>query len=152
MESSRFEPIHYKARKLLEEERFHFEHARGWVARLGATQAGRDALHEALEPAWLDCLRGFGPSGDALAGSLADAGITSGDADALRGRWLERVGPVVEAAGLSFVERTPEGWASARTVDWEGWSSERRRNAEGGPDPETLARVRGDRNRALLMD
>jgi phenylacetate-CoA oxygenase PaaI subunit len=152
MESSRFEPIHYKARKLLEEERFHFEHARGWAARLAMTDAGREALQEALEPAWRDCLRGFGPSGDPLARSLADAGITSGDADVLRARWLERVGPVVEASGLPFAEQTPDGWASDREIDWEGWSAERRRDADGGPDPETLSRVRGDLNRALLMD
>ena len=35
LKDSRFEPLHYKVRKVLEEERFHFEHGRGWLARAG---------------------------------------------------------------------------------------------------------------------
>ena len=38
---SRFEPIHYKVRKLLDEERFHFDHGQGWAFALVA--ARRDA-------------------------------------------------------------------------------------------------------------
>lgn len=152
MESSRFEPIHYKARKLLDEERFHFEHARGWVARLSMTEAGREALRAALGAAWESCLRSFGPSDDPLGNSLAEAGVTSSRPDGLRSLWLARVGPVTDAAGLALAERTPTGWVSSIDVDWTGWSAERRRQSSGGPDPDTLARVRGDRNRALLMD
>ncbi len=152
MEASRFEPLHYKVRKLLEEERFHFEHARGWTARLGGTAAGREGLGEAFEPAWRACLRWFGPDDDPLATSLADAGITAGPAGELRARWLARVGPVVHSAGLDLA--SPEGGAWTTRVEpaWDDWSAERRRAADGGPDGDTLSRVRGDLNRALLMD
>ena len=40
LHDSRFEPIHYKVRKLLDEERFHFEHGRGWTMRLAETPGG----------------------------------------------------------------------------------------------------------------
>lgn len=154
LRDSRFEPIHYKVSKLLEEERYHFEHARGWTARLGATEKGRRALREAFEPAWERCLCWFGPDDDPVGTALADAGIVDAGPEALRHRWVARVGPVVEGAGLGLAERDEEvGWRSADAVAWDdGWRPEARRSGEGGPDPDTLARVRGDRNRALLLD
>lgn len=143
---STFEPIHYKVRKLLDEERFHFDHARGWTARLGSARAGRDDLTRVFAAAWDPVLRVFGPTDDPMAGTLADAGVTAGGPGAARRVWLERVGPVVEGLGLG--EKTDAGYEP----DWSEWSADRRRAASGGPDEDTLARVRGDRNRALLMD
>ena len=35
-----FEPIHYKVRKLLDEERFHFDHGSGWTSRKGPHATG----------------------------------------------------------------------------------------------------------------
>ena len=69
------------------------------------------------------------------------------DADELRRRWLERITPVLAEAGLELPET--EGKAA---LEWEGWNADRRRAAEGALDEETLARVRGDRNRSMLMD
>jgi 1,2-phenylacetyl-CoA epoxidase catalytic subunit len=146
MLDSRFEPIHYKVRKLLDEERFHFDHARGWTARLSSTEAGRASLSEAFEAAWDAVLRVFGPADDPMAAALAEAGVTSGGSDAARRLWLERIAPVVEGLGLGG--KTDAGYEP----DWADWSAERRRAASGGPDEDTLARARGDRNRALMAD
>ena len=110
--ASRFEPIHYKVHKLLEEERFHFEHARGWTARLTATDAGRDVMREAFEPVWVSCLRWFGPADDPLGAVLSNAGITDASPDELRQRWLDRVGPVVHEVGLGLAEPAGDGWSS----------------------------------------
>ena len=41
---------------------------------------------------------------------------------------------------------------AASDIDWSGWDADRRRSGPGGPDEETLARIRGDRNRSMLMD
>ncbi len=150
MVDSRFEPIHYKVRKLLDEERFHLEHARGWTARLSSTSGGKKALADAFGAAWNACLRWFGPSGDPALQELAGAGILSGGPDAARSSWLERIGPSLDELGLA--RRGEKGWVSLREPEWEGWDAGRRRAAEGGPDEDTLARVRGDRNRSLLMD
>ncbi|MDX1394683.1 MAG: Phenylacetic acid catabolic protein [Gemmatimonadota bacterium] len=152
LHDSLFEPIHYKVRKLLDEERFHFEHARGWTTRLGETEAGRDAMRDAFTRAWNACQTWFGPDDDPVSTTLAAAGIVSGDATAVRDRWLERLGPSLVAVGLDLVRCEDGAWVSATEPDWSGWSAERRRAAEGGPDDDTLARVRGDRNRSLLMD
>lgn len=155
MAESRFEPVHYKVSKLLDEERFHFEHGRGWVTRLGGTEAGREALRRSFRPVWEACLRWFGPDGDEAGRALYEAGITDRDAAGLRARWLERVGPVVELARLELAELDGGGsgvWLSRVEPSWDGWDPDVRRGARGGPDADMLARVRGDKNRPLLMD
>jgi len=153
LKDSRFEPLHYKVRKVLEEERFHFEHGRGWLARMVQTPAGREALVQALTPAWQSCLRWFGaPNGERVA-RLSDAGISDASPDDLRARWLERVAPIVSEAGLGFAERDEGGaWNSAVELDWSEWDGSRRRSGGGAVNAETLAGVRGDKNRAMLMD
>jgi len=147
---SRYEPIHYKVRKLLEEERFHFDHGQGWTSRLLSAEGGRAALAEAFGAAWNACLRGFGPDDDALIGTLAAHGIVRRGAAGARARWLERVGPVAAETGLA--RDAGSEWVSTREPVWEDRWLARRRAVEGGPDEDSLARVRGDRNRELLMD
>jgi ring-1,2-phenylacetyl-CoA epoxidase subunit PaaA len=153
LKDSRFEPLHYKVRKVLEEERFHFEHGRGWVARMAQTRAGGEALKAALTPAWESCLRWFGAPGGELVGRLAGAGICDAGSDELRSRWLGRVGPFVEEAGLGLARRAGDGqWQSVTDPDWSGWDGSRRRSGDGALNAETLAGVRGDKNRTMLMD
>ena len=142
---SRFAPLHYKVRKLLDEERFHFDHARGWTARLAGADAGREALAEVFATATESCLRWFGSVGGEIGAELAAEGVVDGDPDTLRARWLTRVGPMLEQVGLTASDRL-------YTLDWSDWDDGRRRSGSGGPDSETLARVRGDKNRAMLMD
>lgn len=149
---SRFEPVHHKVRKLLDEERFHFEHARGWMAMMSSTESGREGLRAAFGTAWPLALRWFGPADDEMMTRLAATGITSRDSEGLRRRWLERVAPTVKAAGLVLAATVEGEWCSRTEPSFEEWSPERRRASEGGPDEDTLARVRGDRNRQLLMD
>ncbi len=153
MRASTFEPIHYKVSKLLDEERFHFEHGKGWVSRLSATEKGRDALDEALRPAWRECLRWFGPGDDELGNRLAATGVVDAGPEVLRSRWLSRVAPVVKAAGVPLADREDGDWRSRVEVDWESWSGGSRRDPSApGPDARIVERARGDRNRALLMD
>jgi len=143
-----FEPIHYKVRKLLEEERFHFDHGSGWTSRLMTSNEGKDALGKAFAAAWNACLRWFGPENDPLIEALVEGGIVSTGADCARTRWLNRVGPTVGDLGLVYTEKSE--WVSEPVPDWNGWSPVRRRASEGGPDADSLARARGDRNRSLL--
>ena len=154
MRESRFQPVHHKVSKLLEEERFHFAHGEGWTARLASTEDGRRRLADAFPPAWETCLRWFGREEDAVNGPLVEAGIVDAGPDELRRRWLRRVGPVVEGAGLGLAEAGDgDEWTTSTAPDWEGWRPEARRPAGApGPDARTVERVRGDRNRPLLMD
>lgn len=154
LRESAFEPIQYKVSKLLDEERFHFEHGKGWTARLSATGKGQDALREAFEPAWEACLRWFGESDDPTARALEEAGIVDAGPDELRLRWVARVAPVVDDVGLDLAETGGDGrWSSTVEPRWNGWDAPRRRpESAPGPDARTIERVRGDRNRELLAD
>jgi len=147
---SRFEPIHYKVRKLLDEERFHFDHGHGWAVRMLAAEGGRSALREACSAAWNTCLCWFGLEGDSVTAALADEAIVSAGPDEARSRWLARVGDV--AGELDLASGAASAWTSNDEADWTNWSPERCRAADGGPDEDTLARARGDRNRALIAD
>jgi ring-1,2-phenylacetyl-CoA epoxidase subunit PaaC len=142
---SRFSPLHFRVRKLLAEERFHFEHARGWTARLAGADAGRQALADAFTAVLDGCLCWFGGVHGEIGADLAPEGLVDGDPDTLRIRWLARVGPLLEQVDVA----APDG---AGALNWDGWNDGRRRSGAGGPDPDTLARVRGDKNRAMLMD
>ena len=153
LKDSRFEPLHYKVRKVLEEERFHFEHGRGWLARMGQTPAGRTALKEALSPAWQSCLRWFGAPDGGLIARLHAAGMSDAGPAELRARWIQRVGPTVHETGLGLAELDESGaWVSAMELDWSDWDGARRRSGGGALNAETLAAVRGDKNRTMLMD
>jgi ring-1,2-phenylacetyl-CoA epoxidase subunit PaaC len=154
MAKSSYEPVHYKVQKLLDEERFHFEHARGWTARLAATEKGRQSLAGAFGPVWEASLRWFGPPDDPVSAMLEGAGIVDAGPELLRSRWLTRVGPVVARAGLDLAEEGERGWASTVAVTWDDdWEPRYRRSGDSaGPDAETLSRVRGDKNRSLLLD
>jgi len=153
LKDSRFEPLHYKVRKVLEEERFHFEHGRGWLARMGQTPAGRTALEEALSPAWQSCLRWFGAPDGGVIARLRLAGVADADPDELRARWIQRIGPAVHETGLGLAELDESGaWVSTIEVDWSDWDGARRRTGAGVLNAETLAGVRGDKNRTMLMD
>jgi phenylacetate-CoA oxygenase PaaI subunit len=143
---SRYTPLQFKMGKLLDEERFHFEHARGWTNRLAGAQAGREALAGAFEAALGPCMRWFGRGEGGLWAALVDAEIIDGTPDTQRARWLSRVGSLLAEVGLEIPP------AADADLDWDGWDDARRRSGTGGPDHETLARVRGDKNRAMLMD
>jgi 1,2-phenylacetyl-CoA epoxidase catalytic subunit len=146
---SRYEPIHFKARKLLDEERFHFEHGRGWTLRLAAASAGRTALADAFRKALEPSLRWYGKEDDDAGLALVESGVVDGGPEELRTRWVARIAPVLREASLGGLAGELE---SGIELDWSGWDAGRRRTGEGGPDPETLSRIRGDRNRSMLMD
>ena len=120
---------------------------------MGQTPAGRTALEEALSPAWQSCLRWFGAPDGGVIARLRLAGVADADPDELRARWIQRVGPAVAGAGLGMAAQDENGaWVSSVEVDWSDWDGARRRSGAGVLNSETLAGVRGDKNRTMLMD
>lgn len=153
--NSRYLPVHNRVQKLLDEEAFHFQYASGWMERLSAAREAREELAEVAARLLPLALRWLGRPTYAGISSLQEEGLVRAGADGLRERYLGRVGPVLDRAGIaSEVGLSPEGdgWRYAGELGWEGWNDRRRRSSEGGPDAETLARARGDKNRAMLLD
>ncbi|NIN71274.1 MAG: hypothetical protein GTO46_04915 [Gemmatimonadetes bacterium] len=139
---SRYAPLRQRVQKQLEEERFHFGHGAAWLRRLaGAGDESLASLQRALDERWPAVLRWFGPDDFGDKGK-AD-GLWNGNGGELRQRFLERAKPVIEGCGLAL---------PATDVDFAAWDPASRRSNRAGPDPEAVARARGDRNREFLMD
>ena len=139
---SSYDPLRQRVEKLVEEERFHAAHGRAWFRRLaGGTEASREALRSAVERVLPVALAWFGPDSE-RAEALESAGVVDAAGSTLRARFLDRVSELLALAG---VEAPAE-------PDLGGFDEVRRRVGAGGPDEETIRKVRGDRNRAFLMD
>lgn len=139
---SSYEPLRQRVEKLLDEEGFHAAHGAAWFRRLAnGTDASREALREAVEKMLPPVLEWFGPEGG-RAERLRDAGVVEHGGGALRQRLVDRVAPLLELLGVD-----PPGEPA-----FDGFDEARRRSGGDGPDEETIRRIRGDRNRAFLLD
>jgi phenylacetate-CoA oxygenase PaaI subunit len=154
LSESRYLPIRTRVQKMLDEERFHFRHAVSWARRLARSASVREDLAREVELAFPYVVRWFGRAA-AAGDELRDQGITDGTPDDLRARFLATVAPVLAELGLAErvdVHAFGDEWVYRGSIDWEGWNEGSRRGPGNGPDPDTLLRVRGDRNRIFLMD
>ena len=143
-----FQPLARVVPKMLLEERFHGEHADGWV-RLIESGGGpaRDALRLALSRALRDTAAFFGPPGHDA--EIVRSGARTEDDDALRGRLCARLAGLVGDPVAVGLAREGEIWSLAEKLDWSGWDVGRRRLSAGGPDQEMLDELRGTKNVAF---
>ena len=152
---SRYGPAHNRVQKMLDEERFHFQYAAGWLRRVAAVPELRDELVQSLRSYLGETLRWLGDAEDAGTRRLVEEGLVTAGPDELRDALLRRVGPVLQDSGLAVelgvAFQGGDHWTVAERPDCAGWDASRRR-AGGALDEETAARARGDRNRGLLMD
>ena len=142
LRGSTYEPLAQRVEKVVDEETFHAAHGTAWAKRLaGGTDESRAALRDALASALPTVLAWFGPDSERAAG-LKEAGVVDAAGSGLRDRFRDRVAPVLQLVDVD-VGVEPE---------LDGFDEARRRTDRGGPDEETIRRIRGDRNRAFLMD
>ncbi|HYO46197.1 MAG TPA: Phenylacetic acid catabolic protein [Gemmatimonadota bacterium] len=147
-EAGSFQPLARAVPKMLLEERFHAEHADGWV-RLIESEGGpvRDALRRALAHALRDTAAFFGPPGHDT--ELIRSGARTVDDDALRGRLCARLAGLVEDPSAVGLTEVRGAWSLGEKPDWSGWDAGRRRLSAGGPDQEMLDELRGTKNVAF---
>lgn len=144
---SAYLPVRQRVEKLLAEEQFHVAHGAAWLRRLArGAPAAREETAAAVRDALPTLLRWFGPE-DGRARALVQAGIADAAGDELRARYLAAVGPLLEEVGLAAA-----GAPYPVVLDFGGFDEASRRVSATGPDPETVARIRGDKNRPFLMD
>lgn len=151
---SRYTPVHNRVQKLLDEERFHFQYAAAWTRRIAQVPELREGLRAELARYLPEALRWLGRDEAPGARRLVAESIVREEPSALRVRYLARVGPVLEEAGMAEalgVIRDGGEWTCTARADWAGWDDATRR-AGGSLDEATAGRARGDLNRALLMD
>jgi ring-1,2-phenylacetyl-CoA epoxidase subunit PaaC len=144
LRGSSYAPLRQRVEKVLEEERFHAAHGAAWLRRLATgSDASRAALSAALQRVVGPVLAWFGPASERSL-ALTESGVAADAGPELRQRFLGQVRPSLEQAGVD--------WDGAAAVALAGFDESRRRTRPGGPDEQTVQRVRGDRNRAFLMD
>ena len=152
---SRYVPAHNRVQKMLDEERFHFQYAAGWVRRMAAVPDVRQELAASLARYLPQALQWLGDDAAPASRRLMEEGLVSAGPSDLRARFLARVGLVVVdaslAEGLGISRRDGGEWMVAHSPSFDGWNEETRR-AGGSLDEETASRARGDKNRALLLD
>ncbi|HLY30985.1 MAG TPA: Phenylacetic acid catabolic protein [Ktedonobacterales bacterium] len=127
-QSSSFEPLAGRSRKVLQEERAHVVFGAGWAKRLaGEGGAVKAATKGALRRMWDETLCWFGSAGlDAQSDPLANSGALDATPDELRARWLAAVGPTLEAAGLALPVRHDAktgAWELTAALPWDRWDA-----------------------------
>lgn len=141
--ASAYLPLRQRVQKLIDEESFHEAHGTAWARRIAA--AGPEAasrMRDAVTAVLPGVLRWFGPD-TGHSRVLQDGSISNGGGSDLRRRFLERVAPLLQAVHPDGVSMEP---------DFSGFDEHRRRSTSSAPDERTIEQVRGDRNRAFLMD
>ena len=121
-QSSTYEPLAGRSRKVLQEEQLHATHADAWVRRLaGQGGAVREACEAVLRDNWDETLCWFGPARST--DPLSAEGILDADPDTLRSRFLAAVGPTIEAAGLDLPARHHGTlWELTAPLPWDRWN------------------------------
>lgn len=118
-------PLRQRVQKLLDEEEFHAQHGQAWLKRLAtASEESKQEVKVAVERALPLILRWFGE-----------------DAHNLRSAFLDRVAPLLQLLSLS-----------PAAPSFQDFDAVTRRTRGTSPDADTIRRVRGDKNRAFLMD
>jgi ring-1,2-phenylacetyl-CoA epoxidase subunit PaaC len=138
-------PLRQRVGKILDEEQFHAAHGAAWLKRIAASSPeARDLLAQAVTRALPVILRWFGPDGDRSKQLLAD-GVLNANGTELRTRFLQKVAPLLAAT---------DGAAALADIQpaFDNFDEATRRSHQRGPDAATIARIRGDKNRAFLMD
>jgi ring-1,2-phenylacetyl-CoA epoxidase subunit PaaC len=142
LRTSRYTPLRQRVEKMLDEEQFHLAHATAWVHWFG--RAGDAAVHmlrTAINEVSPAVLRWFGPDSE-RARTLLEANVIDAAGTALRDRFLARVLPVLGDIGA----------LGAVPPRYKNFDETSRRCPGSVPDEETIRSIRGDKNRAFLMD
>ena len=126
---SRYVPLRQRTRKLIEEERYHAIHGRGWFLQLAAEGPRvRATLEGIVREAWADTLCWFGPAEGGALAPLVAAGVLREAGEALRLRLLGAVGPLLVEAGLRVPVRLDgDRWELTEALPWQRWDEPSRR-------------------------
>ena len=116
---SRYLPLRQRARKIIEEERYHAIHGQSWLAQLAAEGPEvRAQLAAALREVWDDAVCWFGPADGGTLRALVDAGVLAAAGDALRVRFLGQLAAVLTDAGVPV---------PSEPLPWDRWDERGRR-------------------------
>jgi phenylacetate-CoA oxygenase PaaI subunit len=121
-QSSSYEPLAGRSRKVLQEDRTHALHGQAWARRLARAEETRIAFAASLLRAWDETLCWFGPEGKG--DGLFEAHVLDATPDTLRERFLAKVAPDTVASGLDLpVRAVKKGWKLTERLPWDRWDA-----------------------------
>lgn len=127
LEDSSWDKLAERAHRMMEEEHYQREFAEGRVRELVRFTDGRKLLQEQIDAVFQEMLCWFGPRDEAGVEALRSEGLLTQGNEQMRRAYLERVGPVLQDAGIELPARpTDEGWEYDE-LPWDRWNSLRRR-------------------------
>lgn len=145
LSESAFVPLRQRVQKLIDEEAFHAAHGAAWFERIAdAGGAAQEQLQAAVGAIMPGVLQWFGPD-SSHARELQNASIIDAVGSGMRTAYLERMTPLLARMADPATAATVE-------PDFASFDETTRRPAGSSPDERTIAQVRGDLNRAFLMD
>lgn len=142
LQGSAFKPLRMSVEKILDEERYHALHGRGWLRTLGGRRETRAAVERAVNAALASVLEWLGPDDDPGDRALVETGCKAVGVPELRAALL---GDLAEVAGQCAVR------LDASLPAFEGWNPATRRVRRGGPDAEMLEHLRGSKNEVFKL-
>ena len=144
MRASAWQPVQVNVEKVLEEERYHAHHGRGWFRTLAGDPATRDALLAAVARALAACAVWFGPAREPADAALVAEGFKdTANPDLYRALEAD-LRSMADAAGVTLPKIPPP--------DFEGWDPVTRRLPDSAPDEEILYHLRGTRNAIFKLN
>ena len=96
-----------RVEKVLQEERYHREHAQNWLERLTSGEEGRDRVQVAVDRLFPHALTLFVPSENEA--DIEEFGLRTESLDALREQWLDTVVPFLSSLGVDVPKEAREG-------------------------------------------
>lgn len=145
MRGSTFKPLHMSVDKMLDEERYHLHHGRGWFRTL-ATRGGetKAALERQAEVALQSVAEWLGPADEPGDRALVAAGVKRADNGTILRSLYEDVERLATSVGARVRPSAPS--------DFSSWTPTNRRLGGGGPDEEILFHLRGTKNEIFKLN
>lgn len=142
---STFAPLRSCAAKLLDEERYHIQHGRGWLRPLAEQPRSRVGVAGAIAVAYADVMEWFGPGETHGDRALVTAGVKAAtDPHILEGVFRE-IQDMTTAASVD-----PSRIGVAAPV-FKNWTPARRRGRAEVPSDEVLYHLRGTKNAVFKL-
>lgn len=130
-----FEPLKQRAAKILQEERFHAMYGATWVRSLSRTDSpAREQLEATLQRIWPEVICWLGQPGEKHQQYALIEGLLADDVEAMRQKFLRRVGPVLQEVGYHLpitYETTAGHWEITSELPWARWNPKTRRLGKG---------------------
>jgi phenylacetate-CoA oxygenase PaaI subunit len=143
LRGSAFKPIRMSVDKMLDEERHHLHHGRGWFRSLAAQGDGAKRLADATREALCGVAVWLGPADDAGDRALVAARVKAAtNADLLAALVTDLTG-LAREVGLALDVPRPPSYA--------GWDARTRRMDSGGPADEIVFHLRGSANELFKL-